>query len=186
MSRDSAVLATDFRYTEQAGNQSPDFRVVRIGSDWSWLLEILREHGIKKIGFESHQMTVATYRQVRATLQDLPSEDRPTLMETTGMVESLRTVKDRDELTLLQKAIDVADAAMQAVSPTIQPGETEQEVAWRLERTMRELGADFPQLRHHRGRRSQRRHASSQALGQGHSSGRAYRYRHGGQGGWLL
>ena len=142
VSRDSAVLATDFRYTEQAGNQSPDFRVVRIGSDWSWLLEILREHGIKKIGFESHQMTVATYRQVRATLQDLPSEDRPTLMETTGMVESLRTVKDRDELTLLQKAIDVADAAMQAVSPTIQPGETEQEVAWRLERTMRELGAD--------------------------------------------
>ena len=63
-------------------------------------------------------------------------------MATTGIVEGLRRVKDQEEFGLLQRAIDVADEAMEAVSPTIQPGETEREVAWRMEKAMRELGAD--------------------------------------------
>ena len=142
VSRHDAILATDFRYTEQAGKQSPDFQVIKLGSDWAWFLELLKEHSMKKIGFESHQMTVATYRQIAEAIQGLPSTDRPALAATTGMVEALRTVKDQKELALLQRAIDVADATMEAVSPTIQPGETEREVAWRLEKTMRELGAD--------------------------------------------
>ena len=142
VSRDDAILATDFRYTEQAGNQSPDFQVVRAGGDWSWLLECLKEHNTEKMGFESQQMTVATYRQISEALKDLPSTNRPALMATSGIVEGLRTIKDQDELALLQKAIDTADAAMEAVAPTIQPGETEREVAWRLEKAMRELGAD--------------------------------------------
>ena len=141
-SRDSAVLATDFRYTEQAGLQAPDFEVTRSGGDWSWLVDLLKERRLDKIGFESHQMTVAGYSHVATALRGLPSADRPTLVATTGIVEGLRTIKDQDELALLQQAIDTADAAMQAVSPTIQPGETEREVAWRLEKAMRELGAD--------------------------------------------
>ena len=142
VSRDDAILATDFRYTEQAGNQSPDFQVIRAGGDWSWFLGCLNENNARKVGFESQQMTVATYKQISESLQDLPSANRPTLMATSGIVEGLRTIKDQDELALLQKAIDVADAAMEAISPTIQPGETEREVAWRLEKAMRELGAD--------------------------------------------
>ena len=142
VSRDDAILATDFRYTEQAGIESPDFQVIKVGSDWSWLVETIKEHRIKKIGFESHQMTVATYKQITDALRDIPSDERPNLMATTGIVEGLRTVKDQEELGLLQRAIDVADAAMEAVSPTIQPNETEREVAWRLEKAMRELGAD--------------------------------------------
>lgn len=142
VSQDSSILATDFRYTEQAENQSPDFRVIKVGSDWSWFVDLLRGHGMRKIGFESHQMPVATYRQITEALQELPSTDKSTLVATTGIVESLRMIKDREELALLQRAIDVADAAMEAVSPTVQPGETEREVAWRLEKAMRELGAD--------------------------------------------
>ena len=142
VSRDAAILATDFRYTEQAGNQSPYFQVLQAGSGWSWLSDLLREHEWKKMGFESHQMTVDTYRQVTETLKGMPAEDKPSLVATTGIVEGLRSVKDQEELALLQKAIDVADGAMEAVSITIQPGETEREVAWRLEKAMRELGAD--------------------------------------------
>ena len=142
VSRDSAILATDFRYTEQAEKQSPDFAVSKVGADWSWFLELLKDRPVKKIGFESHHVPVATYRQITETLKGLPSSDRPTLAATTGIVEALRAVKDQEELTLLQKAIDVADAAMETVSSTIWPGETEREVAWRLEKAMRELGAD--------------------------------------------
>ena len=143
VSRDRSVLATDFRYTEQAGNQSPDFQVIQAGRDWSWLLELLKEDtGIRKLGFESQQMTVATYRQVSQSLRDLPPAERPSLVATSGIVEGLRTLKDKDELDLLQKAIDVADETIEEVSPTLRAGETEREVAWRLEKRMRELGAD--------------------------------------------
>ena len=142
VSRDHAALATDFRYTEQAGNQSPDFQVVKVGADWSWLRDLVREHGHKRLGFESEHVTVATYRQISKALKDLPSEDRPALAATSGIVEGLRTVKDREEMDLLQKAIDASDAAMDLVTPTIRPGETEREIAWRMEVAMREAGAD--------------------------------------------
>ena len=142
VSPDRAILATDFRYTEQAQNQSPDFEVLKVGGDWSWLLELLKEHPAKKIGFESQHMTVATYKQITEALKELPSGDGPAFVATTGIVDGMRTVKDPGELALLQRAIDVADMAMAAVAPAIQPGETEREVAWRLEKTMREMGAD--------------------------------------------
>ena len=142
VSHHNAVLATDFRYVEQAEKQAPNFQVIRAGSDWTWFLDLLKECTMKRIGFEGHQITVSTYRQITEALKDFSEAEVPSLLATTGLVEALRTLKDQEELALLQKAIDVADAAMAAVSPTIQPGETERQVAWRLEKAMRELGAD--------------------------------------------
>ena len=142
VSKDRAILATDFRYVEQAQAQAPDFQTLRVGSDWSWLLEQLTQMEAQRVGSESQHMTVATYRQVTEALQDMPPERKPSLMATTGIVEGLRAIKDQEELAILQRAVDIADRAMETVIPTIQVGETEREVAWRLERTMRELGAD--------------------------------------------
>ena len=142
VSRDQAFLATDFRYTEQAAHQSPNFQVVKSGRDWSWLVELLNANPYRRIGFESQHLTVETYRQLSKSLKELPPKHRPTLVAAPGTVESLRTVKDEEELALLQKAIDVADAAMESVATTIVPGETEIQVAWRLEKAMRESGAE--------------------------------------------
>lgn len=142
VSKERAILATDFRYIEQAGIQSPDFHVVTAGTGWSWFLDLLKDQAVKSISFESHHITVATYRHITEALHQLPSNGNPSLVAAVGMVEELRTVKDEGEVDLLKRAVDVADAAMEAVSPTIQPGETEREVAWRLEKAMRELGAD--------------------------------------------
>ena len=142
VSRVGATLATDFRYVEQAGNQSPAFQVTKMGTGWSWLLDLLKETPFEKVGFESHQMTVATYGQITEVLKDLPTNARPSMMATQGIIEGMRTVKQAEELALLQKAIDASDAAMEAVAPTIQTGETEREVAWRMEVAMRDSGAD--------------------------------------------
>ena len=55
-----AVLVTDSRYTEQATNQAPDFQVIQARGGWDWLLEQFKETGVKRVGFESRNMTVAT------------------------------------------------------------------------------------------------------------------------------
>ena len=141
ISQDKAILATDFRYVEQAGGQAPLFEILQVGA-WSWLLEQLENMGAHAVGFESQHMTMAAYRRIVAAVKELPSEKRPTIKATSDLVENLRAVKDKIELALLEKVISISDKAMETVTPGIQPGDTEREIAWRMEKTMRELGAD--------------------------------------------
>ena len=136
------VLFTDSRYTEQAGNQSPHFEVIQTNPGFGWLLEALKETGVKRVGFESDHMTVASYNRVLDAIKEEEDLNRLSLIATSGITDELRVFKDRDELAQLQKAIDASDRAMETVCPTIQAGMTEKEVAWRMEAAMREFGAD--------------------------------------------
>ena len=135
-----AVLATDFRYVEQAANQSPDFRIERIGRD-PWFVGLAQEMDVRRVGFESDDLTVAFHSALLKALDGAEGE-KPELVPTTEIVQKLRAVKDQGELELLTRAVAIADEAMDRVAPTIEPGVTEGAVAWELERTMRELGAE--------------------------------------------
>ncbi len=142
VSAHKAILATDFRYTQQAQNQSPKFQVIQVGRDWLWLMDTLSDLGLQRVGFESTHITMATYQSITKTIQESPLDPKPSLLATSGIVENLRTIKSMEEMELIQRAIDIADQAMDTVCPTIQVGETEKDIAWRLERAMREMGAD--------------------------------------------
>ena len=142
ISQDDAVLLTDFRYVEQAGRQAHDFRVRRIARTLSWLPELASELGVNRMGFESQHMTVATYSAFEKAIEESEDAAKPELAPTTGIVDQLRAVKDEQELKLLTKAVEIADQALEQVAPTIEPGVTEREVAWELEKAMRERGAD--------------------------------------------
>ena len=142
ITKDRAVLATDSRYTEQATSQAPDFNVLQVKSGWGWLLELLKETGIRRLGFESRDMTVATYNALLDAIKEDGDLSQVSLIATTGVGDEQRVFKDKEELALLQKAIDASDAAMEAVCPTIREGMTEKEVAWRMEVAMRDNGAD--------------------------------------------
>ena len=137
-----ALLATDARYSEQAATESPDCEVQEVRRGWNWLLESLRESGVKRLGFESRHMTVATYNGLIDSLKSDGSLDQVSLLPATAVAEEQRSLKDAQELTLLQKAIDASDAAMGVVCPTITDGISEKEIAWRMETAMREFGAD--------------------------------------------
>ena len=137
-----ALLATDARYSEQAAIESPDCEVQEVRRGWGWLLESLRESGVKRLGFESRHMTVAAYNGLIESLKSDGSLDQVSLLPATAVAEEQRSLKDAQEMTLLQKAIDASDAAMEAVCPTITDGISEKEIAWRMETAMREFGAD--------------------------------------------
>jgi len=142
ISNDEPVLVTDSRYTEQAANQAQGFRVVQGRVGWDWLVDWLKETGVKRLGFESQNMTVATHDALLEALKDDGSLNDVSLIGASGMAEQQRTIKDGEELRWLQKAIDASDAAMDAVCPEITEGMTEREVAWRMEKAMRDFGAD--------------------------------------------
>ena len=136
------VLFTDSRYIEQAGNQSPHFEVIQTQPGLGWLMDALKETGVRRVGFESDNMTVAYYNRVLDAIKEEEDLGGTSLIATSGITGELRVLKDMDELAQLQKAIDASDRAMEAVCPTIEAGMTEKEVAWRMEVAMREFGAD--------------------------------------------
>jgi Xaa-Pro aminopeptidase len=141
VSSKSALLATDFRYAEQARREAPDFEVVQIkGKLVEWLFSLILELGIKKLGFEASDISFATYHQLIKAIDEGGSEFQ--LTPTEGLVESLRAVKEEEELVQLSKAAELADSSFEYIASEIHPGIREKEVAWGIEKFLRERGSE--------------------------------------------
>ncbi len=135
-----AVLATDFRYTEQALAEAPDFEILRISNTISdWFPELASDLAINRLGFETADITFDLHRLLNASLkkENLTTKMVPVI----GLVESLRCVKEPEEIELIIKAAAISDTAFESVEERIQAGMTEKQVAWELEKSLRENGS---------------------------------------------
>ncbi len=135
-----AVLATDFRYTEQAARQSPDYEVFRITGDTSaWFPRMIDILSGTRLGFESGSMTFAEHAQLSGILEK--GQSRIKFVPVDGLVESLRTVKDAEEIELITRAATISDAALNFIEGRLCDGITELEIGWEIEKFMREAGS---------------------------------------------
>lgn len=135
VSHDEAIFITDFRYTEQAAEQAKDFTVV----EHKKLMEEevksqLTRLQVKRLGFEKNHVTYATYDRYRDLLD-------AELVPTSEVIEKIRLVKTPEELAILKKAAEIADAAFEHIQKYIKPGVKEIEVSNELEFFMRRQGA---------------------------------------------
>jgi Xaa-Pro aminopeptidase len=152
ITRDEAFIAVDFRYYEQAERESPDYRLVQAnGPMKTWLSQLIGDAhlGGKQLAFESQGITFGTYRSLKSAIDELPETDRPQLVPTDNLVESLRVIKEPEEIEALDKAVALGDAAFQNVAQMVEPGWTEKQIAWEIERYAREHGAQglsFPTI----------------------------------------
>ena len=152
ITRDHAFIAVDFRYYEQAERESPNFTLWQAnGGMKTWLPDLLGEARIggKKLGFESQGLTFGTYRTMKAAIDELPESDRPLLTPTENLVESLRVYKEPEEIEAIDRAVALGDAAFEHVAAMIEPGWTELQIAWEIEKYAREHGAQglsFPTI----------------------------------------
>ena len=135
VSQSDAVLLTDFRYVQQASEQATGFRVVEHKVLTDTLAEQLKQMGIKKLGFEKHVLTFETFTNYQSKLSDVE------LVACGPLVESLRCVKDEQELGVIQQAAIMADSAFEHITKWMRPGISEKDVALELEFFMRKLGA---------------------------------------------
>jgi Xaa-Pro aminopeptidase len=141
ITKNMAILATDFRYTEQAANQAPDYEVIRIkGNMDEWFPQLIKKLGIKRLGYEAAAVTQAEYRRYRSALKKAGSATW--LIATDGIIEGLRTIKDKEETRCIEKAVEISDKAFMQVEKEIKPGMTEKQVAWELEKSLRENGSE--------------------------------------------
>jgi Xaa-Pro aminopeptidase len=130
------VLITDARYFETARKAKvPHFD---------------QSNGIKKlmggyqvIGFEEENFTVARLKKYRKLVPGV------NFKPTSGLVESLRLIKDADEIKIIKRAVKVACKSLEELTKKIKPGMTEDELEWELLKIARKNGADgfsFPPI----------------------------------------
>jgi Xaa-Pro aminopeptidase len=140
ITENQAIIVTDFRYIEQAHIQSPDFEIFKIsGKMADWLPVLFSGVKIKSLGFESSHISLASYNQINGILNNI--SNAPTFIPIEGLVESLRIVKDSEEISNIQQAASVTDAVYAYVNSILQPGITERDLAWEIEKYMRNNGS---------------------------------------------
>ena len=123
-----AVIATDFRYLEQVKQQSPDYKIFQItGGMENWLPELVAGVGSQKLGFESQSTSFAMYRQMGNVMKKSGSS-HPRLVPLEGLVESLRAVKDAEEIEAIAKAAAISDNAFQYIEENIRAGISEKDI----------------------------------------------------------
>jgi len=136
-----AVIATDFRYIEQAERQSPDYDIFQIkGSSADWLSKLIAAEKPQRLGVEAGHITLSLYQR----LSDILKRERPRLklIGVDNLVEGLRAVKEPGEIALITEAAATADAAMKYIGDILDIGMTEQQIAWEVEKFIREKSGE--------------------------------------------
>lgn len=134
------VLATDSRFDRQARTEAAGFDVVCYQKGLEKELPAIAANlGIRRLGFESvrlsHKNHIAYAKALKAAA---PAVE---LIPTENLVEDLRQTKSDAEIQATIDALRLAEKAFIRVVATIHPGMTEKQVAWELEKAMRESGA---------------------------------------------
>src|SRR5207244_221478 len=140
--RTHAEILGDSRYWLQMEAEAPGFTLVRSGPShglWALVAERLKALGLRRVGFESQHLTFDQHQRLSAALSG-----EHTLVASAGLVEELRIVKTPEEVELLRAVAAIAGRAFDRVRGAIRPGLRERDVAFLLEQTFRELGADGP------------------------------------------
>ncbi len=133
ITKDKALLTSDFRYNAQAQEQATDFEfVLQKGGHLPFVIELLGKNNVKRLGFEGHLTTYNIFAELDKSFELTPLS---------GEIEKIRMVKSEDEVALIQKACDIADATYEHILTFVKAGMTEMDVKNELERKMRELGA---------------------------------------------
>jgi len=141
ISERDAVLATDFRYTEQARQESPSFEVTQIKQELhNWLPDLALDLGWRRLGFEANHTSYDSYQKLGEALR--AKQVNLELVPTTGIVEQLRAVKEPQELVSITQAVELADAALEEAKRIVRPGITEKEAAWEIETNLRQKGSE--------------------------------------------
>lgn len=139
-------LLSDFRYEIQIAEECPGLRfAIRSGAcGFSQLIldELKKISSSPWLGVETNSVTLGDLERFQnsITKQIVPLD---------SLIESLRQVKDRQEIALIRQSAQIARNAFHAVRAMLRPDWTEKQIADELEFAMRRLGArdaSFPTI----------------------------------------
>lgn len=96
----------------------------------------LRELGARHVLFEDRALSVADHARIAEAAEGVELVPAGTLFAT------LRAVKSPEEIDAIARAARITDVALAVALAELESGMTERQLTWRLERAIRDLGAD--------------------------------------------
>ena len=128
---------TDFRYTEQAKNQTEGYEILEFNRNVPEKInDILIEDNAQKLGFEAKSLSYNKYNEYNNKFESVE------LISTKDLIKELRKIKEDKEIEKIKKAIEITDNAFNHILDFIEEGKTEREVALELEYFMKQAGAE--------------------------------------------
>ena len=114
LTRERALLVSDFRYTQQIAAECPGVEAdIRPSGKpiTTAVAEALQKLGVGSVGFEANHLTVANYETLREQAKTINWKAEK------DQVEELRAVKDPSEVSAIREAIDVAERPSPCFAP---------------------------------------------------------------------
>ncbi len=131
VSPQKCLFLTDFRYQTQAEKQIGGLCEIHITSPGRGTLAILAELEVAKgksfIGFDSTDVNYSLYKQLMVRFPDA------NLIPVPSPLDSLRAVKESEEVEKIRQAAKISAEALIEVLPLLRPGITELEFAAELQ-----------------------------------------------------
>jgi len=140
------IILSDPRYTTQLEEECPgvDLHIRRPGVNMvQAVTKVLRKARLGRLAIEGDSMTVGLKERILANCPGLQ------MVTTSGLVERLRRIKDKEEIAQIRQAIWYAEKAFAVTRASLRAEQTEKQVADALENEMRGFGAKgcaFPSI----------------------------------------
>lgn len=137
LSSDQSRFFTDGRYTTQAADEIPaPLELIRINSLNNLCQQIKENPKIKKLGIDESHLNTETWLKLRRSL------NRKEPVAVASILSGPRKYKDEKEVTLLRKAVDIAETALLKSLPQLRPGIRERDLAAEIEYQMHRAGGE--------------------------------------------
>ena len=135
--RDGDLLISDPRYEEQIGEECPGLKTFIRAPQvtiFDATVDQLTQGKWSKMLVEADSITLGTFERLKEKLASV------SLGMSSGLVEALRTIKDKDELATIRVAIEVAQRVFTSVRAGLRSTQTEWDIACEIDRLTRQLG----------------------------------------------
>ncbi|MBP9853491.1 MAG: aminopeptidase P family protein [Candidatus Omnitrophica bacterium] len=124
---------TDFRYFLEVKKGLKGAQpVLYKGSIFKSLFDLLEQEKIRRVGFNENHWNLLRFKQLQ---KDSPKKVK--WVEANTLVESLREIKDSDEIDLIKKGLRIHQKALIYIKKYIKPGNSEQDVFNKLDAFVR-------------------------------------------------
>src|SRR5688572_17024620 len=146
ISGERELLITDGRYTQQLAEECPGLELAVRGPGSKlpdFAATVVSKLAFSAVAIEADNVTVSFHEKLREGLNSAP------LANTSGLVESLREIKDEGEIAAIREAIRIAEGAFAKLRAGLRLGQTEKQVADDLEYAIRNAGGTcgaFPSI----------------------------------------
>lgn len=136
--KENKYFYSDFRYVEQATMQTKPYGYEFVKIEKNSILHILehvKKHNIKRLGFDDKAMPFSEYQMFK-------NELNVELVPASDAMLNARKIKTEEEIKYLKRAAEISDIAFKETLKIIKEGISEKEIAAHLEYIQRLNGAE--------------------------------------------